>query len=76
MRIRIAPGKTLISLFTSAVRLSTRKEQYDSHRTECLEIPYVGFVLHFVGTFRFRLRQDKNKTLHTERDVNFDTLLQ
>ena len=76
MRIRIASGKTLISLVMSAVRLSIRKEQCDSHRKECREITYVGFPLNFVCTFRFWLKQDKNQTLHTEPYVNFDTLLQ
>jgi hypothetical protein len=61
--IRISPGKTLISLVMSAVRLSIRKEQCDPQRTECREITYVGFVLHFVGLFRFWLKQDKRHFL-------------
>jgi hypothetical protein len=76
MRIRIATGKTIISLVMSAVRLSFRKQQSDSHRTDCREMPYVGFMLHFVYTFRFWLKQDENKTLHMEPYVNFDKLLQ
>ena len=65
-----------ISLVMSAVRLSIRKEQCDSHRTDCREIPYVGFLLQIVGTFRFWFKQDKNKTRHMERYVNSDKLLQ
>jgi len=58
--------KRQISLVMSAVLLSIRKEQCDSHRTDCRETPCVGFLLEIVGTFRFWLIEDKNKTLHKE----------